>query len=104
METLPLRGQQDGLGVREFGFYFFDSPDNRLGLHDHAGPAPIGIVIRQAVLVFGEVAQVSNPNLNQTPVQSLPQEAFGQRSLEDSRENRQDIKDHLQEAIPQAAG
>jgi hypothetical protein len=100
MKPLALGSQKDGLGTWVLSFQRFYRPDNRLWLHDHSGPAPKRVVIGRAVSIFGEIAQIPNPHLDPPFIYGFLQQALRQGGVENSRENGQDIKDHLWAAIP----
>src|SRR5690606_5529145 len=74
----PLAGSTDGTG-------------ERLDLHHHPGAAPIGRVVGDPVLAFGEVAQVGDGELQQPLLLRLPQDARGQVARHHRGKERQDL-------------
>ena len=75
-------------GVGILGPHGFDAFDDRLDFEDHAGAAAEGPIVDGAMLVFGPIANVVQPNVDQAALDRQIQQALAQIARENFREQR----------------
>src|SRR5206468_3527646 len=74
----------------------FPGREERLGLHHHAGAAAVGLVVRGAVLVAGEVADLVHVHAQQPLIASAPEDARLEHAGKDLGKKGEDVEFHLQ--------
>ena len=72
----------------------FNSPEERLGLHDHAGPTSIRHVVRDQMAALRELAHIANPHLEQTLLLRPFEHTVAQRRQDHIGKQRQDVTAH----------
>ena len=86
-QPAALRREHDevaGIGIlRPHGF---DTFDHRLDLEDHAGAAAERPIVDRAMLVFGPIADVVQPNVDQAAFDRQLQQALTQIAGKNFRE------------------
>jgi hypothetical protein len=82
VERLALGRQQDAGSVRRGLSSVLESPDDRSGLHDHAGAPSIGAIVGLAMLVVGEISNVEDVDLDVALSSGTSEDARLQRATE----------------------
>ena len=93
VEASTCRRQQErapAIGVERL-----DRSEERLGLHHHARPAAVAVVVDHPVASVGPVAKVVDADVEESFADRPSQEAFPQRCFEDAGEDREHIDPHL---------
>jgi hypothetical protein len=94
-EGLALRREEDPQALAGPGADGLEDPGDRLDLHDHAGPAAVGVIVGHPVPVRGPGADVVGLDPDEPPVLRFLQQAAPEKGLEHLREDGQDVKAHL---------
>ncbi len=81
---------------RTLGREVVDRLEERLGLHDHPGAAPVGDVVDGPVAVVRVLAQVDEPVLDQARFRGARRNRQPERALEEGGEDRDDVDPHHQ--------
>ena len=71
-----------------------DGFEDWLGLHDHAGPPAVRVVIDDSVLVLGVVPDVVEVDVNQTPFPGALYDAFAERAVKHGGKEGEYVKVH----------
>jgi hypothetical protein len=71
-----------------------DGGEDRLGLHHHAGAAPERRVVDAAMHIGGVLAQVVQPQVEQTGTAGLAQQALGAEVVDQVREDGEHVDAH----------
>ena len=93
-EQTSLGSQQQNPGIGAAFSEGVQSPNNGLGLHDHALSTSERPIVRDLVLVRGIVPNVVYTDLYQTPVYRLAKNALPHGGIEHAGKQGQNVKDH----------
>ena len=71
-----------------------DRAQHRLGEHHHPRPAAVGLVVRRAMAVAREVAEVVHAHVEQSLLDAARDHPLGDERIEHPRKDRDEVKSH----------